>query len=74
MRFDVPSARLAFTDRRGVRSVEPGLVELWVGPDCATREATASVVLTGEVSPIGAETRRTVLTEVVREDARVAVL
>ncbi|NQX17481.1 glycoside hydrolase family 3 N-terminal domain-containing protein [Rathayibacter sp. VKM Ac-2857] len=72
--FDVPAARLAFTDRRGVRSVEPGLVELWVGPDCASKETTAEVVLVGEVSPIGAESRRTVLTEVVREDARVAVL
>ncbi|NQX05294.1 glycoside hydrolase family 3 C-terminal domain-containing protein [Rathayibacter sp. VKM Ac-2856] len=73
VRFDVPAARLAFTDRRGVRSVEPGLVELWVGADCATKETTASIVLVGDASPVGAENRRTVGVEVVREDARVAV-
>lgn len=29
--FDVPATRLAFTDRRGVRIVEPGEIEVWVG-------------------------------------------
>lgn len=29
--FDVPAARLAFTDRRGIRVVEPGDVQVWVG-------------------------------------------
>ena len=29
--FEVPAARLAFTDRHGIRVVEPGDVEVWVG-------------------------------------------
>ncbi|SMH50244.1 beta-glucosidase [Rathayibacter oskolensis] len=73
VRFDVPAARLAFTDRRGVRVVEPGEVELWVGPSCAAKETVASVSLVGEASPVGAETRRLVGVEVLREEARVAV-
>lgn len=73
VRFDVPSARLAFTGRSGVRVVEPGAVELWIGPDCAAKETTAEVTLVGGVSTVGAETRRLVAVEVLREDARVAV-
>ncbi|KQQ05953.1 MULTISPECIES: glycoside hydrolase family 3 N-terminal domain-containing protein [unclassified Rathayibacter] len=73
VRFDVPSARLAFTDRRGVRVVEPGAVELWVGPSCAAKETTAAVTLVGDASPVGAETRRLVGVEVLREEARVPV-
>ena len=45
--FDVPTTRLAFTDRQGVRVVEPGDVELWVGPSCAQRETTAAFTITG---------------------------
>ncbi|MFD2793763.1 beta-glucosidase [Promicromonospora vindobonensis] len=33
--FDVPTARFAFTDRRMVRVVEPGDVEVWVGAHAA---------------------------------------
>jgi beta-glucosidase len=33
--FDVPTTRLAFTDRRMVRVVEPGDVEVWVGAHSA---------------------------------------
>ena len=33
--FDVPTARFAFTDRRMVRIVEPGDVEVWVGAHAA---------------------------------------
>ncbi|WP_211287534.1 glycoside hydrolase family 3 N-terminal domain-containing protein [Isoptericola jiangsuensis] len=33
--FDVPATRLAFTDRRGVRVVEPGDLEVWVGSHVA---------------------------------------
>ncbi|WP_029252737.1 beta-glucosidase [Paraoerskovia marina] len=43
--LEVPTTRLAFTDRSMVRVVEPGEVELWVGPDCATRESEASIVV-----------------------------
>ncbi|GII97914.1 beta-glucosidase [Sediminihabitans luteus] len=44
----VPTTRLAFSDARMVRVVEPGDVELWVGPDCATRETEAATVVVGE--------------------------
>jgi hypothetical protein len=33
--FDVPTTRFAFTDRRMVRVVEPGDVEVWVGAHAA---------------------------------------
>ncbi|MDC7120945.1 glycoside hydrolase family 3 C-terminal domain-containing protein [Cellulomonas fimi] len=45
----VPAARLAFTDRTGERVVEPGDLDLWVGPSCAERETQARVTLTGGV-------------------------
>jgi hypothetical protein len=43
----IPAARLAFTDRSGRRVVEPGALEVWVGPSCAQREVEASVDLEG---------------------------
>ena len=46
VQFEVPSARLAFTDRRGVRIVEPGEVELWVGGSCDDQETRATMRLT----------------------------
>jgi beta-glucosidase len=45
--FDVPTARLAFTDRQFERIVEPGQIDLWVGQSCDERETTAAIVLTG---------------------------
>lgn len=36
--FRVPTARLAFSDRSMRRVVEPGGIQLWVGPSCAERE------------------------------------
>lgn len=48
----VPAARLAFTDRSGERVVEPGDLDLWVGPSCAERETQARVTLTGDVHRI----------------------
>lgn len=47
--FDVPLTRLAFTDRSGSRVVEPGAIDLWVGPSCAEREATASLEIIGDL-------------------------
>jgi hypothetical protein len=41
--FEVPTARLAFTDRGGIRIVEPGRVDLWVGESVADRETVATV-------------------------------
>lgn len=48
----VPAARLAFTARSGERVVEPGDLDLWVGPSCAERETQARVTLTGDVHRI----------------------
>jgi beta-xylosidase len=48
----VPPARFAFTSREGIRIVEPGALELWVGASCEDREAEAVVRLTGEVHPV----------------------
>ncbi|MGH1525192.1 beta-glucosidase [Leifsonia sp. L25] len=60
--FQVPTARLAFTGLDGVRAVEPGDVELWVGPSCAERETETSIELTGPkhaVTPADARLVRT---------------
>jgi beta-glucosidase-like glycosyl hydrolase len=66
VRFGVPSARLAFTDRSLTRIVEPGDVELWVGPSCAERELTTTVTLVGEVHEVTTADPRLVSVDVVR--------
>jgi beta-glucosidase len=58
--FDVPTSRLAFSDRRMVRVVEPGLVEVSVGASCAEMVLTGSVTLTGDVHEVGIQDRRLV--------------
>jgi beta-glucosidase len=45
--FDVPTARLAFTDQQFTRIVEAGRIDLWVGPSCEERNTEAAVTLTG---------------------------
>lgn len=50
--FEVPAARFAFSDRRMVRVVEPGDVEMWVAA-----HAEASAVDTADVGDISAEHR-----------------
>ena len=66
VRFDVPTARLAFTGRSGVRIVEPGRVDLWVGPSCAVRETVASTTIVGAEHRVSAADRRIATAEVVR--------
>lgn len=64
VRFTVPTTRLAFSDRRMVRVVEPGAVELWVGPSCAERETEAALTITGdlyEVTPADARMATTTI-------------
>jgi beta-glucosidase len=56
--FAVPTARLAFSDRDLVRVVEPGEVEIWVGPSCAERETEGRVTLTGSLHPVGVDSPR----------------
>ena len=60
VQFQVPSARLAFADRRGVRIVEPGDIELWVGGSCEERETLATMRLTGPAREVTASDGRTV--------------
>ncbi|MBO0867957.1 MAG: glycoside hydrolase family 3 C-terminal domain-containing protein [Micromonosporaceae bacterium] len=57
VRFGVPMARLAFTDRTYTRLVEPGEVELWVGT-CAQRAAQARTTLVGPDRPITVDSPR----------------
>ncbi len=52
VRFRVPTTRLAFSGRDLVRSVEPGAVQLWVGPSCEVRETETGTVLAGPRHPI----------------------
>jgi beta-glucosidase len=50
--FRVPTTRLAFSGRDLVRAVEPGVVELWIGPSCEVREAQATTELVGARHPV----------------------
>lgn len=45
--FDVPTQRLAFSDRSMTRVVEPGDVEVWVGSHCAASALAATEEATG---------------------------
>lgn len=45
----VPTTRLAFADRDLQRIVEPGRVELWVGPSCSARETETAITVVGDV-------------------------
>jgi len=66
VRFQVPTARLAFTGLAFERIVEPGEVELWVGPSCAVKETTGSIRITGAVHRVTVEDARLVATAVER--------
>jgi beta-glucosidase len=67
--FDVPTTRLAFSDRRMVRVVEPGEVLVSVGASCADLVATQALTLTGGVHEVTAADRR-VVDVAVRHGAR----
>ncbi|MBU4337078.1 MAG: glycoside hydrolase family 3 C-terminal domain-containing protein [Actinobacteria bacterium] len=64
VRFTVPTTRLAFAGRDLVRIVEPGEVELWVGPSCAVRHTTASITVTGPVHVVTSADPRVATSEV----------
>lgn len=69
VRFTVPAARLAFTDRTMTRVVEPGDVELWAGASCLDKETGATLRLTGPTYPVTRSDPRLVGVEVVRGPA-----
>ncbi len=56
--FDVPTSRLAFSDRRMVRVVEPGSVELAVGASCRDLGPRVTVELVGGVHEVSTADRR----------------
>ncbi len=64
VRFEVPTTRLAFTDPRYRRIVEPGAVELWVGPSSAVRETEAAIEIAGPVHHVTIADERYVRTSV----------
>lgn len=64
VRFQVPTARLAFSDRSMVRVVEPGAIELWVGPSCAEKETTTQLTIAGPVHVVTTDDERLVASEI----------
>ncbi len=58
--FDVPSARFALTGRDLRRVVEPGPVEVRIGPDAATVELSAVLHMTGGIHAVTIADRRLV--------------
>jgi beta-glucosidase len=67
VRFRVPTALLAFSDRRMVRIVEPGEVRLWVGT-CAGEDTTATTTITGPLHEVTAADARVATVEVARAE------
>jgi len=67
VRFQVPTMRLAFSDRSMVRIVEPGEVELWVGRSCAEKETTTSITVVGPLHRVTTNDPRLVVSEVMPE-------
>ncbi len=66
VRFEVPTTRLALTDRDLVRIVEPGRFDLWVGPSCDAQEATASTTVVGPAHPVRITDARLATSQVLR--------
>jgi len=62
--FTVPAARVSFTNRDGIRVVEPGELRLWVGASCADTGSQASVVLAGDVHRVDRDDPRLTTTTV----------
>lgn len=66
VRFTIPASRLAYSDRTLRRVVEPGEIEVRLGPTCADVDASAPLRITGPVYEltvddarvVGVETRR----------------
>jgi beta-glucosidase len=67
VRFQVPTTRLAFSDRSMVRIVEPGEVELGVGGSCAEKETMTTITVAGPVHRVTANDPRLVVSEVLAD-------
>ena len=70
--FRVPTALLAFSDRRLVRVVEPGEIRLWVGPSCADEETVATLVIDGPLHEVGPQDGRAATARTRRADVPAA--
>lgn len=66
VRFTVPASRLAYSDRALRRVVEPGEVELRLGPSCAAFDAVAPLRITGPTYELSVDDARVVDVEVRR--------
>ncbi len=64
--FRVPTGRLAFSDTRMTRVVEPGPVDVWVGASVADRETAGRIDITGPVHEVQASDERLVTVSVDR--------
>ncbi|SDY79640.1 beta-xylosidase/alpha-l-arabinosidase [Herbiconiux ginsengi] len=73
IRFEVPTTRLAFTGLAYDRIVEPGEVELWVGPSAAERDTATSIQVIGPVHTVTLADERYVGVSVERSEPAVAV-
>ncbi|MCR2815447.1 beta-xylosidase/alpha-l-arabinosidase [Microbacterium jiangjiandongii] len=71
--FRVPAAQLAFTGRDMRRIVEPGEIRLWVGRDCETQEATATMTFTGAVREVAVQEAGRVSVDVQVAESRPAI-
>ncbi|MFF7684248.1 glycoside hydrolase family 3 N-terminal domain-containing protein [Microbacterium sp. NPDC007973] len=66
VRFTVPASRLAYSDRAMRRVVEPGDVELRLGPSCAEVDEAVALRLTGATYELSVDDARVVDVEVRR--------
>lgn len=66
VRFTVPASRLAYSDRAMRRVVEPGEVELRLGPSCAEVDEAVALRLTGATYEVSVDDARVVDVEVRR--------
>lgn len=65
IRFTVPASRLAYSDRAMRRVVEPGEVELRLGPSCAEVDEAVRLRVTGPTYELGPDDARVVEVEAV---------
>lgn len=66
VRLTVPASRLAYSDRAMRRVVEPGEVELRLGPSCAEVDEAVGLRITGPTYELGLDDARVVDVEVRR--------
>ncbi|MDQ1124446.1 beta-xylosidase/alpha-l-arabinosidase [Microbacterium trichothecenolyticum] len=66
VRFTVPASRLAYSDRAFRRVVEPGEVELRLGPSCAAVDEAVALRVTGPVYELSVNDARVADVEVRR--------